>query len=337
MSNPLENWDNIKKDFYGGSILLGNGFSIGCSNSFGYTSLYEVAKSKGLNSNSQKLFKKLQTTNFEWVLKNLITTIEVLDSLFEESSTDLKHTINLHYENIKNSLITTIQDIHPNYNDVKHKLPSVLTFLEPFKNIFTLNYDLLIYWAYGKQSSKPLDIFFGGRSVSQGKYVKFDNFNCTPIENNDRKVIYYLHGALFIYMENNEIRKITNTGFNILEQVTMNIQQDKYPLFVSEGDSQRKLDFIRGNYYLITCYKALRECKGKLVIFGHSLSEFDSHIYDAIKHAELSKIAVGIYENDQTDIEEMQTKANKLFKGGPQLIFYDSKTVPLWQQEADLL
>lgn len=52
------------------------------------------------------------------------------------------------YEKIKTTLIKTINEIHPKYDEVENALRTVaIFFLEKFKYVFTLNYDLLLYWA----------------------------------------------------------------------------------------------------------------------------------------------------------------------------------------------
>ena len=40
--SEIKQWDEIKEDFQGADILLGNGFSINLSPSFNYTSLFET-------------------------------------------------------------------------------------------------------------------------------------------------------------------------------------------------------------------------------------------------------------------------------------------------------
>lgn len=331
MLQPLNHWDDIIDEFNGGAILLGNGFSIGCSESFKYCSLYDVAKDhKFLTIESQSLFEKWQTTNFEYVLKKLITANDVIQTLSNDnSSIKMLNLIQLQYESIKNSLIQSIDYIHPNYKDVAVHLPSIVHFLEPFKNIFTLNYDMLIYWAYANVDCMPKDSFYKKGSG----YVEFDILDYKPRNKNDTYV-YYLHGAIFIYTKNNNTRKIINNGFNIIEQVKLNLQDNLFPLFVSEGNSDKKTETILGNHYLSSCYQALLESIssiGNIVIFGHSLSDFDNHIYEAITRAEPHKIAIGIYASDDLTVNKIQIRAHEIFNP-INLVFYDSKTVPLWQE-----
>ena len=61
------------------------------------------------------------------------------------------------------------------------------------------------------------------------------------------------------------------------------------PLFVSEGKSKEKLKAIERSNYLSFCYESLEISEQKLVIFGSSLSDQDSHIANATNYRQNNK------------------------------------------------
>ena len=87
------------------------------------------------------------------------------------------------------------------------------------------------------------------------------------------------------FYHNRDFYKIVSdksTGGTLLDITQKYQDKDIFPLVVTEGESQNKLDFINENDYLQYCYNKLSEISGVLFIHGHSLNETDQHIFDAI-------------------------------------------------------
>ncbi|RJQ86648.1 DUF4917 family protein [Amycolatopsis panacis] len=105
-------------------------------------------------------------------------------------------------------------------------------------------------------------------------------------------------------------------------------ESSKRPLFVSEGSSKAKLQTIGRSPYLTFCLDSLRRDEGNTVIFGHSLSDEDKHIVDALKNGVSREFAVSIYPSDdrQWIIQEKARIARML---GENARFFDSTTHPL--------
>src|SRR2546423_14725483 len=115
------------------------------------------------------------------------------------------------------------------------------TFLAHFNRIYTLNYDLLLYWAFMQDEIEPsLSCDDGFRTPDDGPadYVTWEPDNAY-----DQQKIYYMHGALHIFDAGAEIQKYTwrNTGIRLVEQIRNALQRNLYPLFVAEGESLQKL------------------------------------------------------------------------------------------------
>lgn len=129
-------------------ILLGNGFSQAWSYKiFNYKNLLDSANFGIRDSAIKSIFYGLNTFDFEMVMQTMISSIYVCQSY--NSYPTLVQAIKNDAELLKSTLVTAIAENHPS-------LPSEITdqefemarnFLYQFDSIFTLNYDLLMYWA----------------------------------------------------------------------------------------------------------------------------------------------------------------------------------------------
>jgi hypothetical protein len=82
---------------------------------------------------------------------------------------------------------------------------------------------------------------------------------------------------------------------DLLRSIEQQVSQGMFPLFVSEGDSQRKLATIRTNAYLSFALQKLQYANEKIVLFGTSLApKYDQHIIDALNFKK-RQIAISIY------------------------------------------
>ena len=134
-------------------LLLGNGFSIACRPTiFTYGSLFEEADFS-TSPHLKNVFRALKSTDFEKVIR----TLENASAILPHYSEELKGISNQMQEDaakLKDLLIHTVANNHP-------EIPNQLTdeefnlcrkFLSNFigelngGKIYTLNYDLLLYW-----------------------------------------------------------------------------------------------------------------------------------------------------------------------------------------------
>jgi Domain of unknown function (DUF4917) len=94
------------------------------------------------------------------------------------------------------------------------------------------------------------------------------------------------------------------------------MKKGQYPVFVTAGDGQQKLQHITHNQYLTFGYDNLCRARGSLVTFGFAFGAFDEHIIDAINRAAKQPIAdrlrsvyVGVYsDSDKAHIERIAHK-----------------------------
>lgn len=134
-------------------LLLGNGFSIACkSDIFTYRSLLEQADF-GAMLEVEKVFSTLGVSDFELVIKTLQDTATVMGVYCGECGQ--KEQIGHHSSELKNILADTIASKHPDFpaSIETAAYASTVGFLSNFiapgmkGKVYTLNYDLLLYWA----------------------------------------------------------------------------------------------------------------------------------------------------------------------------------------------
>lgn len=200
---------------------------------------------------------------------------------------------------LREALVGAVAGSHP---DRPHNLSPAeylrcRSFLRGYKSINTLNYDLLLYWALMQDElgdeEIPCDDGFRKPADDPGAdYVSWDP------DNSKRQTVRFLHGALHLYDTGSEMKKFTwvDSQIPLIEQVRAALQQEFYPVFVSEGTSDEKVERIRHNDYLCKMYRSFTEIQGDLVVFGHSLDQSDDHIFaDRIgRHGKTSRLYVSV-------------------------------------------
>lgn len=316
----LIHWCEIEGETWK-SLLLGNGFSMNIWSRFGYTSLYEVAKSAdvepALDANSTALFERLNSNNFEDVLRVLFHA-----RLVDEQLESPQHAqIEALYDSTKNALAAAV-----NYAHVPHGFNGLVAINNSFcsfSNIFTTNYDLIPYWAIMlKDLWRFKDLFWG-----QGN--TFDPNNTAV--NADGCVISYLHGAIhLVELPDGKTKKLTTNGINSLSDLFDLNHPEYFPLFISEGHSERKLSRIKRNDYLRFSFEKLQSIDGNLVVIGHSLhKDYDQHLVDALRDGDLTSIAIGVWPHQEAE-KILLFKSRVLAEiKNKKIYFFDSTTHPL--------
>ncbi|PTO62232.1 DUF4917 family protein [Vibrio splendidus] len=304
------------------SVLLANGFSQAWNhNIFNYENLLQRANFGARDRNIRDIFNKFETFDFEQIMRALEAAETVCESYgVNRAKID---EIKADQEQLKNSLIQVISQTHPlrSSSVTVAQYEAAKPFIIQFENIFTLNYDLLLYWIVNKSDIDP-----------EG-YFTDDGFRQTTWENMDSQNVFFLHGGLHIYDTETRIKKQAFRGqadVSIVDQVRDNLNQGKFPLFVSEPTHQKKRSRIEHNPYLNSCFKALKKLSGPLFIHGHSMAENDKHIFDQINESDVDKVFISIFGDENSDANK-ETMANARRFIDADIEFYDASTAPIWQ------
>jgi len=319
-------------------ILLGNGFSIGAHGKFRYGTLYEQAKKSGLSEHVQRLFDRYGTTNFEQVLRSLSEGIW-LARLYGLKAADPELDMEVDHELIRNALVDAIASVHPASRKAveDEKLLACRTFLDNFDSVFTTNYDLLLYWALMVIQPIRFKDGFWNQDADYPNALLFDDVPASP--NSGDPFIYFLHGALHLYSEGGQVLKVKwgSTNPPLIDQIKGALEEDRFPLIISEGDPERKKERIEGSGYLARCRRNFQKIEGNLFVFGSSLGEQDTHILQWIaQNQKIRRLFVGVHDNpvkDQNlgmakrirDIVALYRRTNP-----PKLVFYDSDSANVW-------
>ncbi len=306
------------------SILLANGFSQAWDhNIFNYQNLLQQASFGSREAIIRDIFTSFDTFDFEKIMRALEAAELVCDSYaVDQAKID---EIKADQEQLKDSLIQVISQTHPlrSSNITTQQYETAKPFIIQFENVFTLNYDLLLYWILNKSDIDPVG------------YHTDDGFRHTTWENVESQNVYFLHGGLHIYDDTTLVKKHAFRGdldISIVDQVRTNLNQGKFPLFVSEPTCEKKLVRIEHNPYLSACFRALKNLSGPLFIHGHSMAENDQHIFNQINKSGVDKVFISIFGDEHTE-QNRETMANaRRFIDTRQIDieFYDAASAPIW-------
>ena len=210
-------------------LLLGNGFSRACRNElFAYDALYDVIK-EDLPPRLQRAFKALRTQDFEVIMRSLFTAGRLVHIYSERPRHDSIENVKSFFKGdisiLRDSLAEAISKNHPerpgHIKDIEYQCCRY--FLSNFSKIYTLNYDLLLYWVLMHDEIDDIRISCddGFRKSDEGdkEYVVWD------MGDNHSPNIFYLHGALHIYDSTFELQKYTwrNTGIALIDQLKISL------------------------------------------------------------------------------------------------------------------
>lgn len=331
-------------------LLLGNGFSIACrADIFHYNSLFNQADFSEMPE-IEAVFTALRTEDFETAIRSLENAALLLPAYLSNTSS-VSSMMQSHANAIKALLVKTIAGNHPSapYEISDEKFWACRRFLFNFLinngQVFTLNYDLLLYWTLMHDDmpfSNPIELksndgFGNDEADPSADYVVWQGETGA----HDAKV-HFLHGALHLFDTGSELKKYTwiRKGVPLVEQAQQAINQNAYPLFVAEGTSKQKKSKIRHNAYLYQGFKQLtanlKQGKNCFFIYGHSLAANDDHILNRLALGRFPKLYVSLYGNPASEVNTeivrraklLSEKRNELWP--LEVVFYDAASAKVW-------
>lgn len=318
-------------------LLLGNGFSIACRpNIFIYSKLFEQANFDGLTPSTRKVFEKLQTEDFEKVISVLRDARLALEA-YAGDNEDLLNSLENDANSLRELLVKTLASSHPAWPGEisEDEYQHCKIFLNYFNKVYTLNYDLLLYWVcmHCEEGEDPMcdDGFRKPFGNYDSDYVTWEPYN------SHSQSMYFLHGALHLFDAGYELRKFTwvNTNIRLIDQIRNSLNNGLFPVFVSEGKSSEKMERIRHNDYLAKAYRTFTEITGALFIYGHSLAPNDEHFLERIEQGKLREVYVGIYGNPDNAVNKViinRAKRMEVNRTKKNLIvsFFDAESANVW-------
>ncbi|NQU71469.1 MAG: DUF4917 family protein [Rhodospirillales bacterium] len=323
-------------------LLLGNGFSIALKpDIFTYEALYNDANFETV-PHAEAIFDALDTRDFESVIKVLVDMSRVLTA-YENASEELIGQIERDADFIKTILVNAIARRHPDRprNVSEDEYAACRRFLSHFikSKIYTLNYDVLLYWTLMHEDVDDLDL-----KCDDGFRAPEDDVDAPYVtwQDSHSPSVYFLHGALHLFDAGHELQKYTwsRTDIPIIEQIRAALNEDRFPLFVSEGHSVAKLTKIKHSEYLAKAARSLGSIGHNLFIFGHSMDESDDHILSLIEDSKVTNLFISIYGDAAANgnpkiiqrANQMATKRDEIYRGRKPLSikFFDAESAEVW-------
>lgn len=325
-------------------LLLGNGFSIAYdSRIFSYNALSTFIE-KIDNPLLQKLFTRINTKNFEQIMQQLDNFCDIADVFSTDK--ELVKKIKSASLSLKESLIEAVKELHPEHvfkvpEEKSHQCSLFLSeYLSNGGKIFSTNYDLLLYWVTMRNDLKNSGDGCG-RDIenSTDEYIPPEDLELSELRwgrNLKDQTIFYLHGALQFFDTGIDIVKEQyDPDHYLLEKIKERMENKEYPIFVTAGSPNEKMNHIVHNKYLSNCYDELCSIQGSLITFGFHFGESDEHIIDAINNAAkfkknkdgfLLSVYIGVYSD--ADLDHIN-KIKKKFKV-KKIVAFNARTVNIW-------
>lgn len=346
-----------KAEAYGKKhLLLGNGFSIACKpDIFAYGSLFEEAK-KTMSKELVAIFTAMRTQDFEEVIRALQHAAAIVSAYNPKLKRTMARMIG-DSEKLKTDLIQAVAGLHParpsDISDARYF--ACRTFLSHFVGegcggkIYTMNYDLLLYWALMHEEDDPLerivlnhdDGFRKDQEDFDAPYVEWQGEGAAHGQN-----IHYLHGALHLFDAGHQLQKYTwvNTGKALIDQANEALKNDLFPVFVAEGSSKSKLTKIQHSAYLHHNFKSFAGvCQTgsrqgtALFVFGHSFANNDAHVLSMIGYGKVSHLFVSLFGDPSSEINKtIRANVEKIVGLRPSrypalnVDFFDAASAKVW-------
>jgi len=347
VDDKLSTWARIAEQFAEGAILVGNGASSALNEGFRYESLYDVARSRvehPLSELDAAVFDLLGTRDFEAILGSLKLAREVCRQSGHETGT-----IDARYSSIRTALLEAVHSVHPEQATIPNeRLTSMQDALLRFGEVFTTNYDFILYWAVAADETKMRrrfkDFFWNPKPR-----LAFDITDTDTPEGKTR--VYYLHGGLHLFHipAGGTVKASGHEGdedwgtYAPLISLVFDYMGAEFPLFVSEGTSDQKLAAINANSYLAFAFERWSTWWGPLTIFGHSLSPGDDHLVSPLVRRaertlslgeELPPIAVSIVARSSAHIIDRKVHYQKRLQRSD-ILFFNAASHPLGSAPKD--
>jgi hypothetical protein len=229
---------------------------------------------------------------------------------------------------VREALVHAIRATHPAHReDIQDVIPSCIAFLSLFDEVFTVNYDLLLYWACLSDEARLPDGFGLGR-----EHKGF----LGPFKTNAHCRVYNLHGGLHLFRNAEDVDKRLAGAAGVIDAISRTITVSKrFPIYVGEGASPAKMSRIKANGYLSHCYDKLCESTGSFFVFGHSADQNDAHIYQALFNSGIKHLYFCIYKPTADKVKAVSGElARYKARAGSEIeiTFVDSESAHVWDR-----
>jgi len=302
-------------------VLLGNGFSIACRQCFNYDQLYQAVH-PFLSRRMLDVFQVAGTTNIELVLQHYEEVASkqkvcgVLGSLDQE-------TVLRDAKSLRQMFLQTIAELHPAFALAvsDDEQAACASFLHEYDNIFSTNYDLLLYWVV----------------------VQALENHIRRLNDREESPVFFLHGAMHLHHDWQTFCHPVGHDLGPKEGHILQSRwtREEFARLVAEGTSLTKRMQIDEDPYLQACFRHLRSIDGCLITFGFSFGENDAHISEAIaENPNITQLFIGLYHGFERN-QKMMARVERAFEERKRqaklgqlprltICFYETSEVSIW-------
>lgn len=303
------------------ALLIGNGFS---TEYFDYATLLDES-GFAPGSAIRNLFDGLGTTDFEAAIQSLEAAALVATAYGDHArAADFLADSEL----VREGLVRAVNATHPAHrNDLAFRYEPASQFIGHFRSIFTLNYDLLLYWVNLERADLNDGFGLGERSAD-GRFYG-------PFRTDARCSIYNLHGGLHLFeTEGETLSKALDFGDGVLATISHQIGvRHRLPLYVAEGTSRQKVRKINSSSYLRHCRETLVANTSPVFVYGHSAAENDEHIYRSLFASASPHIYFGVYQPNDDKVACLDGRLalyQRSTGSETPYSFFDSQSAAVW-------
>lgn len=314
------------------SLLLGNGFSIDYdAGMFSYSSLAQKADLTDLMVPASDLFGAIDSHDFETLIDYLSTASE-FNQLYggnEEYGRKLLADADV----VRGGLASALAASLPNDTyemDLSH-VAFAKRFLARFDQIFTLNYDPLLYWVVNWIEVEPDVCRADGFGRRDGELVWLSD---------NEQLVHYLHGALHLYEDGDALRKVAYSSRSpIVGKIRQRLLEKKLPLVVTEGRRAQKEARIAKSVYLASAHRRFGRLDGTLFMHGVSMSANDEHVFSKLKSSAsgvrrlyISYVGDAVSTTAADRVHALVENRKKAGGDPLEASFYDAASAEVWRR-----
>jgi hypothetical protein len=296
----------------------------------------------------EPLFALFGTADFERVIEALRTSEGILE--LYEGDPEAAASLGSDASALKEALAEVLARKHPdNVASIEpEEYAAARGFLANFDGkIYTVSYDLLLYWTLLQDEGPPVasgDGFHSDPEDPDAEWVVWDGFTYY------RQRIYFLHGGLHLYDAGTQLQKITwaRTGVPLVDQIRGALADNVYPLVVTEGTSPQKIARIEHSPYLYRGLISMTRIGGSLFVHGHSLDPNDEHVLRRIESSKVEAVYVSLHGNpNSAENRKVRHRAEMMVERraenevpkppekriGLEVAFYDAESAAAWDPQ----
>lgn len=322
-------------------VLLGNGFSIACRpECFTYDALLDEATFPDASADIRRVFELIGTTDFEKVIE-VLQLAATLAETYATSDSSLAMRLHNDAAVVREALAQVLAAKHPDlpFDIEEDEYLSARQFLSNFERVYSINYDMLLYWTMMQdlEPAVPRNDGFGNSDDEDADYVVWEPYSTYRTQR-----VFFLHGGLHLYDRSFELAKITwsRTSIPLVDQIRQALADGRYPLIVTEGTSDEKAAKILHHAYLTHAIRSFSSIGGALFAYGLSLAPNDEHLLRRITEGRTTDLFVSIYgEAESSANQRVVERANALAEertsrnpNAPLTVhFFDAESAHVWR------